>query len=138
VGVDNPIATAPGWFTYSLTVIVGLLGALAGVYRGKIIKLEEAQGTYAKSSKVDEIERKQQSMAEIQGRFVTHDELRLELEARFNEMDTRRLQMHNHTIERLNILTTSIEGLRADMREDLGRVHERIDTDRRRRDNDRI
>ena len=143
--MSTEVPSAPSWFSYSLAVIVALLSMLWGWLRGDIKDIKEAQKSFVKSDTVARIEERQQEMIGMQGRFVTHDELRLELEGRFNEMDTRRLQMHNHTMGQISQLVTSVEGLRSDMREDLGAVraevasvHVRIDSGARRRARDQI
>jgi hypothetical protein len=125
MGADIP--QAPGWFSYTLAVILGLLSTLLGIYRSKVDEMEKNQGTFAKTAKVDELEKRQQLLADIQNRFPTRDELRQDLSARFEDMDVRRLQMHNHNVETMRMVNTSIEGLRADLREDLAQVHRRID-----------
>ncbi len=71
---------------------------------------------------------------------ITREEFREEIEQRFDDMDTRRIQMHNHnvetnnrTAENINRLAAVIDGLRSDLREDLRGVHDRIDQIRERR-----
>jgi ABC-type phosphate transport system auxiliary subunit len=133
-------AGAPSWLSWCLTVIVGLLGLLWNWLRGDIKDLKENQKSleeegekFARTTTVIRIEETVKEVVKMQGRFVTHDDLRYELEARFNEMDTRRLQMHNMAMDRISTIANGIEGLRADLREDLRTVHQRIDSGLRRR-----
>ena len=74
------------------------------IYRQKVDNLEEKQATFASTR-------------------ITRDELRDELSRRFDDMDSRHLQMHNHNAALLQGIDTRIGELRQDIKD----VHKRID-----------
>lgn len=92
----------------AFTALLGLLVAFgrdsAKIYRGKVDALEQKHSTFAASC-------------------ITREELREELSQRFNDMDTRRIQMHNHNAELLGGIDKRI----GELREDIQNVHTRID-----------
>lgn len=103
------------WLQWGATTIVAAFSALIGlfvsfgreahkIYRAKVDALEKQHATFAASC-------------------VTREELRDELTRRFDDMDVRRLQMHNHNAELLSGIDTRIGELRQDVKD----VHKRID-----------
>lgn len=97
--------------TLLLTALVAFGGYVLNLYRAKVDALEKTHTLFAATC-------------------VTRDELAKRLE----DMDVRRLQMHNHNAELLGVISTRLGELRADVgsvrsdvREDLFAVHQRID-----------
>jgi len=107
-----------------LSFILWISKSAVTLYRGKVDALEK-------------------SHAELIATCVTREDFRDELDRRFDEMGVRHLQMHNHNAETynrqaetLNRLASAIDGLRADLREDMRGVHDRIEQMRERRRGD--
>jgi hypothetical protein len=81
------------------------------IYREKVDKLEEKQATFAAT-------------------YITRKEVLDELARRFDDMDVRRLQMHNHNAALLEGIDTRMGGIDkriGELRQDIKDVHKRID-----------
>lgn len=103
------------WIQWGLTGIATAFTALIGlivsfgrdahkIYREKVDALEKGQATLAASC-------------------ITREEFREELTRRFDEIDSRSLQMHNHNATLLG----GIDKRLGEIRDDIKDVHARID-----------
>jgi hypothetical protein len=116
----------PWWIPWAFStvslVITGLLGLVVSFGR-------DAWGIYR--LKVDALETKYSTLS---AQCITRDELRVLLDKSFGDMDVRRIQMHNHNAELLTGIGTRISEVKTDLadikkefKEDINRVHVRID-----------
>jgi hypothetical protein len=80
-----------GWFNVAIGAIVGLLGTLGGIYKGKMERMEDRQ---------ENLERRQNS-------FITRDEM----ERHIDQLRADRLQQHTENLMRLKTIGEDITRL---------------------------
>lgn len=141
------------WLQWGATAILGAIsGCIAlivsfgrdahKIYRDKVDALEMKQATFAGREKVEALEQKHSEFAVTS---VTREEFREELDRvrgefkaemslRFESVDNRHLQMHNHNATlmtavetRLGELTVAMDKRMGELRDDIKDVHKRID-----------
>lgn len=107
------------WIQWGATTVIAAFTALIGlfvsfgrdahkIYREKVDALEKGQATFAANC-------------------ITREELRDELSRRFDEIDIRSTQQHNHNAT----LLSGIDSRIGELRDDIKDVHKRIDEGRK-------
>ena len=127
------------WIQWAATTVVGIFSALIGLL---VAFGRDAHKIYRE--KVDALEKEQ---AEFAAKFVTRADFKEELERlrtefkaemvlRFDAVDNRHIQMHNHNAtlmgaveSRLNELKNTMDTRMGELRGDIKDIHKRIDED---------